>query len=52
MVFRITRGKLRAGAWSECERTYRGHVKKGGEVKGLRGRLLAMDRERRIPASR
>ncbi len=43
MVIRITWGKLRAGAWSEFERTYRANVIKGKTVKGLRGRLLVQD---------
>jgi heme-degrading monooxygenase HmoA len=44
MVIRITWGKLRAGAWSEFERTYRENVlTKGKGVKGLRGRWLAQD---------
>ena len=44
MVIRITRGKLRAGAWTDFERTYRDNVlTKGKTVKGLRGRWLAQD---------
>jgi heme-degrading monooxygenase HmoA len=43
MVIRITWGRLRAGTWSEFERTYRAHVIKGRTVKGLRGRLLVQD---------
>ena len=43
MVIRITWGRLRAGAWSEFERTYRAHVIEGKTVKGLRGRLLVQD---------
>jgi heme-degrading monooxygenase HmoA len=44
MVIRITWGKLRAGVWSEFERTYRANViTKDKTVKGLRGRLLAQD---------
>ena len=42
MVIRITWGRLRVGAWSEFERTYRAKVE-GKTVKGLRGRLLAQD---------
>ena len=43
MVIRITWGRLRAGAWSEFERTYRAKVIEGKTVKGLRGRLLVQD---------
>jgi heme-degrading monooxygenase HmoA len=44
MVIRITWGKLRAGAWSDFERTYRDNVlTKGKNLKGLRGRWLAQD---------
>jgi heme-degrading monooxygenase HmoA len=43
MVIRITWGRLRAGAWSEFERTYRANVIDGKKVKGRRGRLLAQD---------
>ncbi len=44
MVIRLTWGKLRAGAWSDFERTYRANViTKGKTVKGLRGRWLAQD---------
>ena len=44
MVIRVTWGKLRAGAWSEYERTYRANVlTKGKNIKGLRGRWLAQD---------
>jgi heme-degrading monooxygenase HmoA len=44
MVIRITWGKLRAGTWSEFERTYRQNVlTKGKNLKGLRGRWLAQD---------
>jgi heme-degrading monooxygenase HmoA len=43
MVIRITWGRLRAGAWSEFERTYRAKVSEGKTVKGLRGRLLVQD---------
>jgi len=44
MVIRITWGKLRAGAWTEYERTYRENVlTKGKGLKGLRGRWLAQD---------
>jgi heme-degrading monooxygenase HmoA len=43
MVIRITWGKLRAGAWSEFERTYRTNVIDGRTKKGLRGRLLVQD---------
>src|SRR5437879_13513212 len=44
MVIRVTWGKLRAGAWSDFERTYRANViTKGKAVKGLRGRWLAQD---------
>ena len=44
MVIRITWGKLRAGAWSDFERTYRENVlTKGKPIKGLRGRWLAQD---------
>jgi len=44
MVIRVTWGKLRAGAWSDFERTYRANViTKGKTVKGLRGRWLAQD---------
>jgi len=44
MVIRITWGKLRAGAWSDFERTYRDNVlTKGKTLKGLRGRWLAQD---------
>ena len=43
-MIRITWGKLRAGAWSEFERTYRDNVlTKGKTLKGLRGRWLAQD---------
>jgi heme-degrading monooxygenase HmoA len=43
MVIRITWGKLRAGAWTEFERTYRANVIDRNAVKGLRGRLLVQD---------
>jgi heme-degrading monooxygenase HmoA len=46
MVIRITWGRLRAGSWSEFERTYRVKVseaKTRKTVKGLRGRLLVQD---------
>src|SRR5438046_9880735 len=44
MVIRVTWGKLRTGAWSDFERTYRANViTKGKTVKGLRGRWLAQD---------
>ena len=43
MVIRLTWGRLRAGAWSEFERTYRAKVIEGKTVKGLRGRLLVQD---------
>jgi hypothetical protein len=43
MVIRITWGRLRAGAWSEFERTYRAEVGKHKTIKGLRGRMLAQD---------
>jgi heme-degrading monooxygenase HmoA len=43
MVIRITWGRLRAGAWSEFERTYRANVNDSKTVKGLRGRLLVQD---------
>jgi hypothetical protein len=43
MVIRITWGRLRPGAWSEFERTYRENVIDGKTVKGLRGRLLVQD---------
>ena len=43
MVIRITWGRLRAGAWSEFERTYRAKFSEGKTVKGLRGRLLVQD---------
>jgi heme-degrading monooxygenase HmoA len=43
MVIRITWGRLRAGSWSEFERTYRANVVDRKEVKGLRGRLLVQD---------
>ena len=44
MVIRITWGKLRAGAWTDFERTYRENVlTKGKGLKGLRGRWLAQD---------
>src|SRR5689334_18348110 len=44
MVIRVTWGKLRAGAWSDFERTYRENVlTKGKALKGLRGRWLAQD---------
>ena len=43
MVIRITWGKLRAGTWSDFERTYRENVIDGKTVKGLRGRLLVQD---------
>src|SRR5437016_14162884 len=44
MVIRVTWGKLRAGAWSDFERTYRANViTKGKTVKALRGRWLAQD---------
>ena len=43
MIMRITWGRLRAGAWSEFERTYRAKVIEGKTVKGLRGRLLVQD---------
>jgi heme-degrading monooxygenase HmoA len=43
MVIRITSGRLRAGTWSDFERTYRENVNDGETVKGLRGRLLAQD---------
>ena len=43
MVIRITWGRLRAGAWSEFERTYRAKVSEGKTIKGLRGRLLVQD---------
>ena len=43
MVIRITWGRLRVGAWSEFERTYRAKVSEGKTVKGLRGRLLVQD---------
>ena len=43
MVIRITWGRLRAGAWSEFERTYRAKVIERKTVKGLRGRLLVQD---------
>jgi heme-degrading monooxygenase HmoA len=46
MVIRVTWGKLRAGTWSEFERTYRANVTtKGKAVKGLRGPWLAQDSE-------
>jgi heme-degrading monooxygenase HmoA len=45
MVIRITWGRLRAGTWSEFERTYRANVIEGKTVKGLRGRLLVQDSE-------
>jgi heme-degrading monooxygenase HmoA len=43
MVIRITWGRLRAGTWSEFERTYRANVIEGKTVKGLRGRMLVQD---------
>ena len=43
MVIRITWGRLRAGAGSEFERTYRAKVIEGKTVKGLRGRMLLQD---------
>ena len=43
MWIRITWGRLRPGAWSEFERTYRENVIDGKKVKGLRGRLLVQD---------
>ena len=43
MVIRLTWGRLRAGAWSEFERTYRAKVIEGKTVKGLGGRLLVQD---------
>ena len=43
MIMRITWGRLRAGAWSEFERTYRAKVSEGKTIKGLRGRLLVQD---------
>ena len=44
MVIRVTWGKLRAGVWSDFERTYRENVlTKGKVLKGLRGRWLAQD---------
>ena len=43
MVIRITWGRLRVGAWSEFERTYRAKVSEGKTAKGLRGRLLVQD---------
>ena len=43
MVIRITWGRLRAGTWSDFERTYRENVIDGKTVKGLRGRLLVQD---------
>ena len=43
MVIRITWGRLRPGAWSEFERTYRAKVIEGKTVKGLRGRMLLQD---------
>ena len=43
MVIRITSGRLRAGTWSDFERSYRENVIDGKSVKGLRGRLLAQD---------
>jgi heme-degrading monooxygenase HmoA len=43
MVIRITWGKLRAGTWSEFERTYRENVIDGKSIKGLRGRMLVQD---------
>jgi heme-degrading monooxygenase HmoA len=43
MIIRITWGRLRVGAWSEFERTYRAKVSEGKTVKGLRGRLLVQD---------
>jgi heme-degrading monooxygenase HmoA len=43
MVIRVTWGRLRAGAWSEFERTYRENVIDRKTVKGLRGRLLVQD---------
>ena len=43
MVIRITWGRLRAGTWSEFERTYRAKVAEGKTIKGLRGRLLVQD---------
>jgi heme-degrading monooxygenase HmoA len=43
MVIRITWGRLRPGAWSEFERTYRAKVTEGKAVKGLRSRWLVQD---------
>jgi heme-degrading monooxygenase HmoA len=44
MIMRITWGKLRAGSWSDFEKTYRATVAaKGNKVKGLRGRWLLQD---------
>jgi heme-degrading monooxygenase HmoA len=43
MVIRITWGRLRAGAWSDFERTFRAKVIEGKTVKGLRGRLLVQN---------
>jgi len=44
MIMRMTWGKLRAGSWSDFEKTYRETVAaKGGKVKGLRGRWLLQD---------
>jgi len=44
MIMRITWGKLRAGSWSEFEKTYRATVAaKGAAIKGLRGRWLLQD---------
>ena len=43
MVIRITWGRLRAGTWSEFERTYRAKVTEVKAVKGLRSRWLVQD---------
>jgi heme-degrading monooxygenase HmoA len=43
VVIRITWGRLRAGTWSEFERTYRAKVTEVKAVKGLRSRWLVQD---------
>src|SRR5262245_50082398 len=43
MVIRVTRGKLRSGAWSEFERVHRANIVEAKTVKGIRGRLLVQD---------